>query len=140
MSENISTINPEDYPCKDAFTATVKAIAGITDAVERLDIYGDLEPIDAEYLLTHAQLVEEYIASGKAKRFGKTQEDVENGQEFYLDQLIHYASGEQTEKELFDELYKKEFLDRGEPQELLEYAGTHMTKLKSRAKRPKKAA
>ncbi len=140
MSDLKTEIKPEDYECSDAFTATVKAVGGISNAVIRLDVWGDLEPTDDDYLAIHQSLVDEYKLSGKQKRFGKTDEEVESGQEFYLDQLIAYASGKQTEKELFDELYNKEFLDRGEPEQLIEYASEHMTTLKSRAKRPKKAA
>lgn len=128
----------EKYDVRAARVETIKSVTAISEAIERLDIYGDIEPTDDEYANIHARLVLDYQESGKQKRSGKTDQEVSDGQEFYLDQLISYCN--KSEDELFDFIYKRELFDNADDSKLSEISSESSNKITSRKKRPKKKA
>ena len=135
-------LNSLNYPNAAARTATIKAMDGIADAVERLDVWGDLVSEDAEYQAIHSSLVLDYKESGKQAQNKKTDQEVSENQEWYLDKLISYASMESDDDEeaFVNTLYKEKVFDLADPEEMSKIADEATKRLRGRAKRPKKAA
>ena len=135
-------LNSLNYPNAAARTATVKAMDGIADAVERLDVWGDLMSEEPEYEAIHSHLVLDYKESGKQAQNKKTDQEVSENQEWYLDKLIAYASMESDEDEeaFVNALYKEKVFDLADPEELSKIADEATQRLRGRAKRPTKVA